>query len=332
MRRSLEADALSGSGAWWLFVEIPRAFLQFRSPTDRAGVLERGWERQWPNGELGQGLLELWRTQHHQPLLLLNGTSVEDGCRFETSPLNANVETRAGTPPGCKSTEPFDATPPDVASPSVLPATRDLVDFLCNDTKDVRLSTAALLSGRFPFVNPSARVEGRCQYSGTKAPVAYVVDGGYLDTSGASPIVELMTDLQPLVDRWNGDTAHAGRCIVPVMIQIDNGFPAGASRPPRRPGELLVPLKTLGATRGAREAESRIEAALLFAGAKGKPDHYAHFVNEAHPGPKAPLGWTQSQVSEDELVSQLTQAKNTQAFDEVRRWLRPGGLACPTGS
>jgi hypothetical protein len=328
VRRSLDADALSGSGAWWLLVEIPRAFLQFRSPTDRAGVLERGWERQWPHGELSQGLLELWRTEHHQPLLLLNGTSVAEGCRFETSPLNANVETRAGTPPGCKSTTPFDA-PPDVAASSVLPATRDLLDFLCNDKKDVRLSTAALLSGRFPFVNPAARVEGRCRYGNAQAPVAYVVDGGYLDTSGASPIVELMTDLEPLVDRWNGDKAHAGRCVVPVMIQIDNGFPAGLPRPPRRPGELLVPLKTLFATRGAREAEARIGAALLFAGAKGAPDHYAHFVNEAHPGPKAPLGWTQSRVSEDELVSQLTQDKNRKAFDEVGRWLRPGGLACP---
>lgn len=330
VRRSLKADALSGSIAWWLLVEAPRAFLQFRSPTDRAGVLERGWERQWPDGELGQGLLQLWRTEHHQPLLLLNGTSVEDGCRFETSQLNANVETRAGTAPGCKSMEPFDAVPPDVASAAVLPATRDLVDFLCNDQKDVRLSTAALLSGRFPFVNPSARVEGRCRSPQTKAPVAYVVDGGYLDTSGASPIVEMLTDLQPLVDRWNGDKSHAGRCIVPVMVQIDNGFAAGVPRPPRRPGELVVPLKTLFATRGAREAEGRVEAALLFAGAKGTPDHYAHFVNEAHPGPKAPLGWTQSRVSEDELVSQLTQTKNVRAFDEVKRWLRPGGIDCPS--
>lgn len=330
VRRSLDADALSGSGGWWLLVEIPRVFLQFRSPTDRAGVLERGWERQWPDGELGQGLLELWRSEHHQPLLLLNGTSVEDGCRFETSPLDANVQTRAGIPPGCKSTEPFDAVPPDVADASVLPATRDLLDFLCDDEKDVRLSTAALLSGRFPFVNPAARVEGRCRYGSAHAPTAYVVDGGYLDTSGASPIVELMSDLGPLVDRWNGDAAHTGRCIVPVMIQIDNGFPAGVARSPRRPGELLVPLQTLFATRGAREAEARVEAALLFAGAKGARDHWAHFVNEAHPGPKAPLGWTQSRVSEDELVSQLTRTKNEDAFREVRRWLQPGGLACPS--
>ena len=46
-------------------------------------------------------------------------------------------------------------------------------------------------------------------------------------------------------------------------------------------------------------------------------------------GPKAPLGWTQSRVSEDELVSQLTQPRNAGAFDEVNRWSQPGGLSCP---
>ena len=326
--KRLGGDALSGSGAWWLFVEIPRVFLQFRSPTDRAAILERGWEKEWPNGELGKGLLELWRTDRHTPLLLLNGTSVEDGCRFETSPLDANVETNGGTPPGCKSTEPFDSghglPGTNVAHRSTLPATRDLVDLLCHDTKDVRLSTAALLSARFPFVNPSARVEGRCKKYTTTKPVAYVVDGGYLDTSGASPVVELMSRLQPLVDRWNKD--HPKRCVAPVMIQIDNGFSAGIAGTARRTGELLVPLKTVFATRGAREAESRISAALLFSG--HQPTRWAHFVNEAHPGPKAPLGWTQSQVSERELTSQLTQERNRDAFKTVRKWLS-GDIACP---
>jgi hypothetical protein len=327
VERALHGDALSASGAWWLFVEIPRVFLQFRSPTDRAAILERGWEREWPNGQFEQGLLELWRTDHHQPLLLLNGTSVQDGCRFETSPLDANVETRNGTPPGCKSTEPFDP-PLDVSPTSVLPATRDLVDFLCRDKEDVRLSTAALLSARFPFVNPSARVVGRCGHAGATAPKAYVVDGGYLDTSGASPIGEMMTRLQPLVDRWNRNHRRAGGCVVPVMIQIDNGFPA-ATRAPGRPGELLVPLTTLFATRGAREAEARIGQAALFSGVGSLTgDRWAHFVNEAHPGPKAPLGWTQSSVSEDELVSQLGAAKNKTAFATVRDWLAGRRLPC----
>lgn len=258
------------------------------------------------------------------PLLLLNGTSVEDGCRFTASPLDANVETADGVPPGCRSTEPFDpGESQGVSADSTLPATRDLVDFLCEDKKDVALSTAGLLSGRFPFVNPAGRVQG-CKRRNAKAPVAYVVDGGYLDTSGTSPVLELMNGLQPLVDNWN--RGHRDRCVTPVLIQIDNGFDAGAPRS-SRPGELLVPLKTLFATRIGRAAEARVGGALAFRG--GTPARWAHFVNVAHPGPKAPLGWTQSRASERELTEQLGQKKNDEAFALVKSWLS-GGLTCPT--
>jgi hypothetical protein len=339
VQQRLDGDALSPSGAWWLMVELPRAFLQFRSPTDRAGVLERGWERQWPGRQLSGGLFALWRNQQ-APLLLLNGTSVEDGCRFETSVLNGNVQTADGEVPGCHSSDPFDETVPAdpsepppldrtrVAGSSVLPATRDLVDYLCGGNVDVRLSTAALLSARFPFVNPSGRIERRCDLPGSRRPIAYVVDGGYLDTSGASPIVELMTKLGPMIDTWNGNPANSGRCIVP---QIDNGFDSAAARPSRRPAELLVPLTASFATRLARAAEGRNGAALVFdQPVAGSPavNRYARFVNQAHPGPHAPLGWTQSHESERELTGQLQQDLNRRALAEVRNWLKPGVLRC----
>lgn len=79
-----------------------------------------------------------------------------------------------------------------------------------------------------------------------------------------------------------------------------------------------------------RAAEARAGAALLFNqpfGPASQPDRYAHFVNEAHPGPAAPFGWTQSQAAEDELVSQLGRRKNRQALDEVDDWFTRA-LAC----
>ena len=65
---------------------------------------------------------------------------------------------------------------------SVLPATRDLIDFLCGDNKDVRLSTAALLSARFPFVNPSARVKT------AQARDLHGTDGTCMSSTGATSI------------------------------------------------------------------------------------------------------------------------------------------------
>jgi hypothetical protein len=347
----LGVDGLSPAGAWWLFVEIPRVFIQFDSPTDRAAVLEQAWERQWPSHALQAGLFELWRTYRHTPLLLLNGTNVGDGCRFNVSVLDGNIELRDPREQyNCRSNAPFDedqalTAPPtagteDRLSPkSVLPATRDLSDFLCNQPTDISLSTAALLSARFPYINPSGRIVNRCPEQADRPAVAHVVDGGYLDTSGASPVVEMMARLDGLIRRWD-DGAPTGTCVVPFMIQIDNGFEdASPPRAGRRPAELTVPPKTVFDARIGRAAEARSAAAVLFdqplAGVQlgGKPlvDRYAHFVNQAHPGPAAPFGWTQSRFAEDELAKQLRQKKNLQALDEVRQWFaaaKSGQLRC----
>jgi hypothetical protein len=347
----LGVDGLSPAGAWWLFVEIPRVFIQFDSPTDRAAVLEKAWERRWPSHALEAGLFQLWRTYRHTPLLLLNGTNVGDGCRFNVSVLDGNIELRDPREQyNCRSNAPFDedqalTAPPAagaedrLADKSVLPATRDLSDFLCNQPADISLSTAALLSARFPYVNPSGRLVNRCPEQADRPAVAHVVDGGYLDTSGASPVVEIMARLDGLISRWRPG-APADTCVVPFMIQIDNGFEdASPPRSGRRPAELTVPPKTVFDARIGRAAEARSAAAVLFdqprAGVvlAGRPlvDRYAHFVNQAHPGPAAPFGWTQSRFAEDELSDQLRQKKNLQALAEVRQWFaaaKSGRLSC----
>jgi hypothetical protein len=340
--RAMAVDGLSPAGARWLFVESLRVFLQFDGPDDRAAILERAWEARWPEGELQKGLFEVARAHPHVPFLLLNSTSVGDGCRFNVSVLDASIEVTDGARPACRSNAPFDEAPrsvPDSPAPdtrvealSALPATRDVSDLLCLRPLDVNLSTAALLSARFPFVNPAGRIPSRCRNEPRPA-VVHGVDGGYLDTSGASPIVELMALLGPEIERWNAEPGHAGTCLVPFMIQIDNGFEdTSPPRGGRRPPELIVPLRTVFDTRIGRAAEARTAAAQLFTRpfpgarvAKGArrlavTDRYAHFVNQAHPGPAAPFGWAQSRFSQRELESQLRQAKNRQALAEIRSW------------
>ena len=336
----LSTDALSPSGAWWLFVELPRIFLQFETRSDRSEILETAWERQWSKGSLTRGLFSLWRDHPEVPLLLMNGTSVADACRFNASVLDGNVETSDAQQPNCRSGSPFDERQDEQDPPtagvqnrlhgkSALAATRDLSDFLCSERLDVPLSAAAFLSARFPFVNPSGRIERRCSAPGVLPAVAYVVDGGYLDTSGASPLVELSARLGPLIDLWNARHAADSGCVVPFMIQIDNGFEdEGKARPSRRPPELTLPLTTVFEARIGRAAQARAAAGLLFnqpfpatIGETPADDRYAHFVNQAHPGPRAPLGWVQSRASEQELRDQRVQRKNRQALAEVRQWL-----------
>jgi hypothetical protein len=330
----LSGDALSPSVAWWLYVESVQSLLRFTGTRDRAAVLEQGWQNDWRNGggeALEQGLFETWWRRSHTPLLLLNGTNVTDGCRFSVSVLDASIEAGASESERveqCRSSRAFDedaaaGVPPDAA----LSATRELADFACPETGDVRLSTAALLSARFPFVSPSGRIAS-CQDGDI---VSYVVDGGYLDTSGASPLVELMQRLAPLIDRFNRRATPG--CVVPFLVQVDNGPPAGAQEGTRRPLEVNVPLATLFQTRLARAANARNSAALGFTtefpaavvrtprGEEPLDDRYAHFFNVDAPGPRPPLGWVMSSFSRAELRADRFRGPNPEAFAEVRAWL-----------
>ena len=198
------------------------------------------------------------------PLLILNGTSVSDGCRFVTSTVPLAGERRAedGTLiDSCLSLRRYEGDPggPRVGPTArdwALSASKDLDPFLCDD-RDVMLSTAVLLSARFPFVTPSGRLA--CG----DGPAVHVVDGGYFENSGAASVVELYDALEPAIAE---DNAAGPACVVPVLIEIDNHYLEAERDAGGRPKELLAPQQTYGAARSAREANAREAAALAFSG------------------------------------------------------------------
>jgi hypothetical protein len=59
---------------------------------------------------------------------------------------------------------------------------------------DINLSTAAVLSSRFPYVSPAGKVFDR-----------YYVDGGYFDNSGAGAVLDFIHEL----NTFFSDTTHA---------------------------------------------------------------------------------------------------------------------------
>jgi predicted acylesterase/phospholipase RssA len=59
---------------------------------------------------------------------------------------------------------------------------------------DIRFSTAAILSSRFPYVSPAAKIHNR-----------YFVDGGYFDNSGAGIIFEFTQQLIAFLNNKKGD-------------------------------------------------------------------------------------------------------------------------------
>jgi len=345
-------DYLTPTLAWLLFSDVPKAIAGLHFGQDRAEVLERSWEQSWSGGSdlwdegpessgpLHRGLRESWREEPRVPLLLLNGTSVHDDCRVSASVLDADVEDPQDSVTGDCYTQRRFAAPAGPGSPRAgwaLPATHDVFDYLsCRGRRnaDVRLSTAALLSARFPLVSPSGRLEG-CAGEDT----IHVVDGGYVDNSGASTAVELWRQLEREVDDHN---RRGGKCIVPVFLQIDNDYAReGAAEERRRPYEPFVPLQVFANVRAGNGADARQAAALEFhrerfgpvrraVTDRGVVHRYAHVYPRAHPGTRAPLGWAlshPSMVSLDRQVGRFAAGGEQDALSTIGEWFDPG-LRC----
>lgn len=380
IRATLGQDGVSSTLGWMLFVETPWSMLRFPLARDRAATLEETWERWWeqslgrtpgqdPNGGTMLGppdasttaasssLPRFFAVQGKRdgstspdlPLLILNGASVESGCRFNGSVLVTDGRERSETSTRC-------LAPNTLELEGTLGATVDLVDFMCAD-QDLLLSTAAFLSARFPVISPSGRLE-QCGEppapepsgsvastrqapdpvrssvirSNTVKPQTFVVDGGYHESSGAGTALDLWLAVEPYVEAYNRDP-NRPVSIVPFMIQIDNGYSEPAS-----PGvvagspQFVVPLVTMAASVSANHERARQTARLVFAkpydvapGARYCDPRYAHFSVRAHPGAAAPLGWTLSRVSVDDLLVQYKQhVKDEEVEQEVQGWL---GLA-----
>lgn len=264
---TLEADTLSPTLAWALFVGLPVCFFRKDGGTDRAEVLEGAWEDAWPTARspLEQGFL---RTAYRRslPFLLLNGTKVQEGCRFNNSILDLGVEGEPSRAPSesrlvddCLALRLFERDTAERFNVDAhdrqgwtLAATEDLVDYLCahkGQRQDVRLSTAALLSARFPLISPSGRIV-RCATGAGKDRDATddqerainVVDGGYFDTPAASTAVELWSAISERVHELNRARDESGEpCIVPMLLQIDNHYADIRGQPTSRPAESDVP-------------------------------------------------------------------------------------------
>lgn len=333
----LGEDFVAPTVAWGLMVEVPRSFLHFAAD-DRAEVLEESWEREWePAGDnlMAEGFLEGQADRVGTgPLLMLNGSSVLDGCVLNVSILD---EGRRGAEdlPLTDCTAGNEATL-ELEPEGDLPMTADLVDYLgCGEGEDVRRSTAALLSARFPYVSSAGRLPG-CPGDSTK----FVVDGGYLDTSAADPPLAAYLAIEDLIEAHNAESTDS--CIVPYFLQVDNGYldPVSPPRSASPPNQLLAPLQTLWASTGlqSRAERARTLAAETFTrpfptvpgdpGSAVPGPRYALIVPQRHPGVEAPLGWTLSDASQRDLEDQLY-TDNAETIETVKRWVTDPPACAP---
>lgn len=351
----LRRDFLGPAVAGMAFRDIPNALFRISAAGhDRAAVLEDAWQHavSQVGGNLEAGFMATARpngTDHAFPLLALSGTSVTDGCRVTVSAL------RLSEPAASSDDASHDCLSLDgIVSPlnpagrrlPALAGTKDVFDRTCpadekrGGAADLRLSTAALLSARFPYVSPTGTLY-LCKDRGVRT---FDLDGGVVDASGAGPLALIW----PEVLHWMAQQ-KPGMCFAPKLILIDNGYAVTTgSSAPTRPPELTAPVTAVGAVRDAESSQARQAAALAFekafpvngctAGSPGAgwpTPNVVDFHPVEYPGVEAPLGWTLSKLSQESLGRQLRNKYNRCSAAIVAQWFDTTGrppsrpLACP---
>ncbi|MCL8383113.1 hypothetical protein [Xanthobacter aminoxidans] len=165
---------------------------------DRAALLEEAWEASFARHvaaaganagpgaarRLSEPFLGAPRDpEHWVPYLVLNGTSVETGQRIITTDILPTYAASSRCPSGGPTAE--------------CPIFTHAIDFhsLVRSDLDVRLSTAATNSARFPVISPPGSI-----YQVDTDVVDRIVDGGYFENFGAESALELaqaMVDVEP---------------------------------------------------------------------------------------------------------------------------------------
>lgn len=292
--------ALFNDMLFWFPPASILAHYEIKKP-DRAATFEQQLESQWraqfPGSCAGldASFLDQRRTarerQQWRPIMLLNSTHQETGRPVVISQARL---TSAGP------AQPFESA----------------IDFFTVAPHDLRISTAALNSARFPLVSPAGQI--RSERDQPDLRIGHLIDGGYYENDGAFTTLKLLESLS--------DELANVRVIV-IQISIDPPAPFERpvrTDPPRRhlersyladrvahqphfANELLAPLYGFVATRQGHQAAAR-DALRRWATTRGENAVYVHFraliprVTEEQPNPaEPPLGWLLSVGSETQL-------------------------------
>lgn len=164
-----------------------------RDLSDRVGALEESMEKgasectdslKVAMGEPFSNMVALRNTAYNLPVLCINTTRMQDGnpgvvtnIRLDKNIFNNRI---------------------DIAG-------------ILNDSLDIRLSTAAILGARFPYISPAGRIDetlpvNRRVKVQDSMLIHYFVDGGYFDNSGAGVVQEMMRAILNYAAKSNDST------------------------------------------------------------------------------------------------------------------------------
>lgn len=254
---------------------------QSRGWIDRAGLMEDAWnkatESSTPTGWKDAAFLgESAHTGQPAPetpgRLILNSMSVGNACRVWVS----EIKLQSPTPLEDRSAK-LRCEKTGVSGLRAVDLISDLAEYgqpwdvtRRGCIRRLKVSTAAMLAARFPYVTPSGHV-GPCASEESDA-IDQLVDGGYLENTGLGTINELGDTWIPTVRQWNANqaalSAAAGKSgksqrvvIVPLIVYLDNDTGNDRATPNRNiTNEFLVPpLAVLRADSGTISDEANLQ-------------------------------------------------------------------------
>lgn len=277
----LRQDFLGPVLAAMLTVDLPRSVTRTSLLPDRAASHEASFEEAWRRAahadHFAESFSALWHGERRLkvPLLLLNTTDAVTGRRLVLAPVTLGDDT---------------------------PERGDLAPLL--GEHEVRLSTAVLLSARFPGVSPAGRVPAQ----GLPGREYRIVDGGFADNSGGASALEALRALTEAADELK-----VRQQIQPVAVVIRND-PVSSEPPPPIPppvkegdvgvlGALVGPVATLDRLRQTNTQRARSEFLSAVRAAGGcvlarfdlRQDATTDFV----------LGWMLAPKARDAMVAQI---------------------------
>jgi len=295
----LGRDFLSPVMATMLIPDVAACLLHTDWAADRATVLERAFEIAWRDATgtdtFASPLDTIWSGSSGRwiPALFLNSTEADTGRRIVNSHVSFGSATSAA-----------------IALPEILPP------------RSIRLSTAVLLSARFPVISPVGSSKPK-----TGEAALHIVDGGYADNSGTLTATEVVQALYDSAERLG----LRNRIRLAAIVITDNPIMIGeahsdADRRHREniertaAGAMLSPFETLESVRQALSKKHRDSFENLVTNTGGEVlDGFALSADRI----EFPLGWMLSKATRAALTRQIRSLKDEPDgdFQRIRQLL-----------
>ena len=263
---------------------------------DRAKVFEETWEYVWENNlnndpTFRSSFLSLL-DKNTVPPLFINTTQVENGYPVVLSNIRLDASQISH---GDKN-----------VTNDKLNFPRDFyADLLKNPSLDVPLSTASLLSARFPFVSPAGTLTDK--NGGTLS----LVDGGYFDNTGANTAYQVLFNI-------NKNPVYSGK-IKPIIVYLKNG-----TNVPNKPystrtmvGQLLAPIETSFQIRDSNTKNNLLKLEDYVNSCNGEFITYS-LQKPGDSETDIPLGWALSRNVQDEIDSRVEKIDITELGNYIK--------------